>query len=346
VSPIPLGVIGCGRIAQAAHLPAVAKSEDFDFVVACDRSRKLSQGVAERYGAARAVDDPEDIFRSAEVEAVLVAVPDRFHADLVARAIAAGKHVLVEKPLATSTDEAEGLVRLADASSVVVQVGSMKRHDPGVAAASAAVAREIGQVMSFTAWYRVPVRRPDVPHFPAIIEDQDVRQAENVLKADARRGPYVLATHGSHVFDTLRYVIGEVAQVDAHHREFGGQDHLWRGTAITADGAVGSFEILANAHGEWEEGMDVYGTMGTVHLRTHVPFAKRPSDVRIYTDGEGGWRVPVFDSGDAYLHQLSAFARAVRGQAKVNPGAREGLQAVRLIDAVSASAEKGAVVTV
>lgn len=333
---IGLGVIGCGRIAQVAHLPALEKLPEFDLVAACDHSGSLAHSVGRRYRFERVVEKASAVFTDDDVQAVLISVPDRYHADLVTEALHHDKHVLVEKPLATSREETTRVIEAAAGSTAIVQIASMKRHDPGIAYAARAAATEIGAVISFNAWYRVPVRTHDIPYFPAMFVDQQVSQVEQAFKADQQRGQYVLATHGAHVFDTLRYILGDFTTVTAHHRQHG-DDHLWAGTLQTPKDGIGWFEILANVHGTWSEGLEVHGTAGTLRLRTHVPFARRPSDIQVYTDATGGWNVPVFDNGDAYVNQLQAFAAAIHGDTPPMPSLADGVAAVALLEAASIS---------
>ena len=108
MSKLNIGVIGAGRIAQAAHLPALARAEGADLVGLCDPSETLSQHVAARYEVP-GYTTVDELLAAAEVEAVIVAVPDRLHLPLASQALRAGKHVLVEKPLAATRAEAEEL---------------------------------------------------------------------------------------------------------------------------------------------------------------------------------------------------------------------------------------------
>jgi predicted dehydrogenase len=309
---------------------------DVELAIVMDRSHHIASGVAERYGIPAHTTKEDDVLHS-DVDAVLIAVPDRFHATLVEAALSAGKHVLVEKPLASSVDEAEKVVYRANEARLIVQVASMKRHDPGVRFGAAAVANDIGPLLTFTAWYRVPVvRAAESAIFPKIIDDPEVRRVENAAKT-SDRAAYVLATHGSHVFDSIRFLAGEVEWIDARHAEQDG-DHVWQGQ-IGLDGqGLGTFQILASAHGEWEEGIDLHGARGTVQIRTHVPFVRRSSNTRVYTDRDRLWREPYYAESDAYRNQLEAFAAAVRGEQAPSPTAYDGLQAVRLIDAAERSA--------
>ena len=78
------------------------------------------------------------------------------------------------------------------------------------------------------AWYRIGDLRPGIETtlFPRVYADERVRAQEAVVKADRQR--YLLATHGAHIFDTLRYLLGDVARVEARHRG-DGRDHAWAG---------------------------------------------------------------------------------------------------------------------
>jgi predicted dehydrogenase len=204
-----VALIGCGRIAQVAHLPALENAAGIELVAVCDPSRAVAEAVARRYGVASAHTDANDVLADPSVEAVIVAAPDRFHYPLARAALEAGKHVLVEKPLASTTEEASSLVALTDATGLKLQVGAMKRHDAGLQWARAFVSSTLGDARSFTAWYRIGDLRAGIEAtlFPPVIADENARGTEGGFKAD--RQQYLLATHGAHVFDTVRYLLGD-----------------------------------------------------------------------------------------------------------------------------------------
>ena len=118
-TPVRLGLIGCGRIAQVAHLPAIEKTDQVELTMVCDGNEYTANAVARRYGVPAATTDSAEVFASPDVDAVLIAVPDRFHESLVSQALAAGKHVLIEKPLAATVEECERLVAAAAESGLV-----------------------------------------------------------------------------------------------------------------------------------------------------------------------------------------------------------------------------------
>ncbi|ANZ40798.1 hypothetical protein BBK82_37220 [Lentzea guizhouensis] len=338
-SPVRLGLIGCGRIAQVAHLPALEKADGVDLLAVCDPDAAVAGAVARRYHISTVHTDAANLLADPSVEAVLVAAPDRFHFDLADAALAAGKHVLVEKPLAATVKECEQLVARVRATGLTLQVGAMKRHDPGLEFAHRFVGSRLGEIRAFHAWYRIGSTRPGVEAtlFPKVFADDARRDAESAFKADRER--YLLATHGAHVFDTVRFLLGDVRAVTAKHRGFG-RDHSWSVLLTLASGAVGTATITVDVAGDGAEGIEVFGASGQVEVRTHFPFFRRASDVRAYCDG--AVTVPVFADTDAYERQAEAFARAVRGDVAVSPDATDGLEAVRLITAVERSVVSGA----
>jgi predicted dehydrogenase len=333
-----VALIGCGRIAQVAHLPALEKATEVELVAVSDPSRAVAEAVARRYGVPSVFADARHVLAEPAVEAVIVAAPDRFHYPLARAALEAGKHVLVEKPLAPTVDEAADLVRLADRTGLKLQVGAMKRHDAGLQWARRFVEDELGDARSFTAWYRIGDLRPGIEAtlFPAVYADAEVRATEAELKAD--REPYLLATHGSHVFDTVRYLLGDVAAIGARHRG-DGRDHTWIATLELASGAIGSVAIAADVPGLPSEGIEIFGARGSLRVDTPFPFYRMASAVQAYAGG----RVvtPTLTDGDAYERQLESFAAAIRQDLAPSPDARDGLAAVQLIQATARAVESG-----
>jgi predicted dehydrogenase len=336
--PVRLALIGCGRIAQVAHLPAVEKAEGVELVAVCDPSEAVAGSVARRYGVAAVYTDQRSVWADASVEAVIVTAPDRFHHALASEALGAGRHVLVEKPLTATVPEAEDLVELVDRTGLTLQVGAMKRHDEGVRYARRFIAERLGQARSFNAWYRIGDLRPGIEAalFPPVVAEPAARQQEAGFKADRRR--YLLATHGAHVFDTVRFLLGEVASVAARHRQ-DGPDHVWQALVTTTSGAVGTVTIAADVPGLPSEGVEVFGAAGAVRAELHFPFYRRAATVHAYRDG--AVVLPTLTDGDAYRRQVEAFARAVRAGGPPEPDVRDGLAAVRLIEATATAVERG-----
>jgi predicted dehydrogenase len=126
---IGVGVIGCGEIAQLMHLPYLHELAAFRIAALCDISPGTVAGVGEHYGVAARYTDHRALLADPGVDAVVICTYD--HGAIVADALAAGKHVLVEKPLAFTPAEARPLVEAAERSGKVALVGYMKFYDPG-----------------------------------------------------------------------------------------------------------------------------------------------------------------------------------------------------------------------
>lgn len=332
---ITLGIIGCGRITQMAHLPAVHKAANVRVVAVSDPSPRLASAIGAQLGVASYTDTAELL--DLELDAVLIAVPDRLHLPLGLKAIAAGRHVLLEKPLASTSAEARQLADAAADRGVILQPGNMKRHDPAIEYAKANLAR-IGAILSLTTWYRVMKgSRAAILDtlLPPLIEDETVRRTEDAIKADA--ATYRLATHGAHVFDLMRHLGGDVDWVSAHAASRAG-DHSWHGTAGLRDGGgLASFEISASVHSEWAEGTDIYGELGHVRIRSPYAFTKLGSSAELYLEAERVARRPHFGDTNPFKRQLEAFAGAILEGQPTNPTAEDGVEAVRMIEAVSKS---------
>jgi predicted dehydrogenase len=334
-----IGIVGAGRIAQAAHLPAIDRADGVRLAALCDPSAQIVGELARRHGVP-GYSSPEELFADPAVDAVVVAVPDRLHRAVGEAALRAGKHVLVEKPLAATVEDAESLAKTAAETGLHLQVGAMKRYDPGVQFAAAAIRESIGTVFSASIWYRVmgALRPPtEATLFPALVVDDDVRAHEATFKAD--RVGYLLTTHGAHVLDGLRFLLGDPSALCAQRAQLG-SDCSWHGLARLDGGGLAQFEITASVHGEWAEGADIYGEHGSVRLRTHFPFALRASDIEVFDEASRTSTRPVFGDTNPYERQLEAFARAIRDGAPDNPSADDGLAAVRLIDVVRRSVDR------
>jgi predicted dehydrogenase len=138
--PVRIGVVGCGAIAQIQHLPNLKALRDcFEVTAVCDVSPALARHVAHRFDVPRAMTDLGALL-DAGVDAVLLCHTDPKTEAAVA-AFEAGKHVLIEKPLCFSNEEAARITAAAERAGSVGLVGYMKVYDPAFEAAQAEATR-------------------------------------------------------------------------------------------------------------------------------------------------------------------------------------------------------------
>ena len=129
-APTRIGVIGCGLIARRTHLPAYAASDDAELVAVCSGSRASAESAAAEFGVRRVHDDWRALIADPEIDAVDICAPNVLHAPIAIAASWAGKHVLVEKPMALSLAEADAMIAAAREAGRVLMVAHNLRYQP------------------------------------------------------------------------------------------------------------------------------------------------------------------------------------------------------------------------
>jgi predicted dehydrogenase len=176
-SPIRIGIVGCGEVVQIIHLPSLYMLPDlFQVTALCDVSRSVVDGVGDQWNVPRRYQDYRDLVESDAVDAVLVTNPHAFHATVTLAAIAAGKHVLVEKPMCITLREADEIIAAQQRAGVTVQVGYMRRYAPAFLQACEIVRDFIGQNALIIRQTSRVLRGSDIP--------ANVLDAGKALQAD------------------------------------------------------------------------------------------------------------------------------------------------------------------
>lgn len=138
--PVGTGFIGFGNYARAVLLPSVTKAGTADLRAVVTATGLSAVNGAEKHGFARAATDPAELFGDAGCHAVFIATRHDSHADLTARALEAGKHVFVEKPLALTEAELDRVFEAHASAGTVLTVGFNRRFAPMIVKARAAIA--------------------------------------------------------------------------------------------------------------------------------------------------------------------------------------------------------------
>jgi predicted dehydrogenase len=132
VTPVRIGIVGCGRIAQVMHLPFLGELPEFELVGLSDLSPEVLVELGARYPGAATHLDYHELLARDDVDAVAVTTPD--HAVIAEEAARAGKHVFVEKPLCFTPAEGRAVAAAVEESGVRLMVGYMRRYDPALRA--------------------------------------------------------------------------------------------------------------------------------------------------------------------------------------------------------------------
>lgn len=338
---IKVGILGCGPIAQAGHFESVTKGRNTTLHAICDVAEDLLARFAVTHGAQKTFTRYEDMLADPDLDAVIIATADAFHVPAALAALEAGKHVLCEKPLAVSVEEAETLRDEVERSGLRLQVGHMKRFDAGIQSAKAFIDTEMGQMLAFKAWYCDSTHRYAMTDAvqPLIMRSAKARKPATDPKADL--GQYYMLAHGSHLVDLARHLCGGMVEVEARHAERFGA-HCWFVDVAFANGTLGHLDLTVAVRMDWHEGFQLYGEHGSVLARIFNPWFYRSSEVDIFREATGATSRVLGADGHFYRRQLEGFADAVLNGTPV-PGAdaADGVAAVRAMAAIRQSAHEG-----
>jgi predicted dehydrogenase len=341
-----VGVLGAGPIAQFAHLESCVKARNADLYAICDAAPDLLARMSATYEPTKSYSDYEAMLADPEVEAVIVAISDSFHVSMAIRALEAGKHVLCEKPLGTSVEEVEALKQVVELTGLTLQVGHMKRFDPGIEAARDFVRDEIGELLALKAWYCDSTHRYTMTDAvqPLPVTSKLAKKPGGDPKADLRR--YFMLAHGSHLVDTARFLCGEITEVRARLSERFGA-YSWFVETSFANGTLGHLDLTVAVRMDWFEGFQLYGENGSVIAKTYNPWYFKSSDVEIFSEKDASYRRPLGADGHFFRRQLEGFADTIlTGAPQRGADIHDGLASVRAMAAIAESVRTGQAVSV
>jgi len=124
------GILGCGDVTEVKSGPALQKAARSQVVACMRRDTAKAEDYAARHQIARAYSDADELINDDEVDAVYIATPPDSHADLTIRALNAGKPVLVEKPIALTTEEADAMIAASNDKNVPLMIAYYRRALP------------------------------------------------------------------------------------------------------------------------------------------------------------------------------------------------------------------------
>ena len=332
--PLRLAIIGVGRMG-AFHARALAAAADGIAIVAvADASQASLDAVAGVVADAAVYSSVDEVFADRNVEACLIATPTPSHPAVVRSALAAGLHVLCEKPLSLDPEDSVRLGTLARDADRVLQVGFWRRFSPPwVEAREAIVADRIGRPL----FVRLSQWDADPP--PASFCDPAVSGG---LAVDC----------GVHEFDLAEWLTGleiervqawALPPVDGGLADVGDHDNLLAVLQLTG-GAVATVDLSRNARYGDDVRTEVLGSRGAVFIEILPTGRARlgPADgVALMAGSE------VDDATAAgVVNQMKAFAAAVRGADIELPGAMASARATLVAHAVQRAAATGDTVEV
>ena len=372
-----VAMIGGGFMGKA-HAMAYAAMPMFFWPAPAIPRRKLIVDVTpelaatsrDRYGFDESTHDWKAAVKRKDIDVIDIVTPNDSHAEIAIAALQAGKHVICEKPLARTGEEAKTMLDAAKAAGTIHMVAFNYRRTPAVALAKRYIEDgRIGKVLNFRGTY--------LQDWSA---DPNGPLSWRFQKKVAGSG--AVGDIGTHVIDFARYLVGEISAVNAMVHNYiptrplqsGGLDKLGasdksgagpRGDVdvddemITmlrfANGAVGSIEATRNAYGRNNYlTFEVHGTKGSICFNYErldeldVMFADDPADSRgfrtVYTGpahpyGNGLWPIPGLGTGygETKIIECHDFFEAIVSGKQPSPNFEDGYKISCIADAILAS---------
>ncbi|MBE1488708.1 Gfo/Idh/MocA family protein [Plantactinospora soyae] len=327
-----LGLIGFGYWGTnlARNLDQLAQSR-WRYLV--DASPDRRQAATELYPQVRATDDLDEVLDDDEVVAVLIATPAPSHAPLARRALAAGKHVFVEKPLAMSVADAVTLTETADRQGLVLMVGHTFEYVPAVERMREFIrAGEIGDVLYLHSQRLNLGRIQSDLHTFWSIGPHDVSIANYLLGAEPR---WVAAQGGRYLHDGVEDVmfvtVGYPDDVVAHMHVSWLDPAKTRRTTV-----VGTRRMLVYDDLKTDARLTVFD-------KGAEPLEPDGHGVRQYRLRDDAAHVPVLSTAEPLAVELGHFLDCVRTGARPRTDGWNGARVVAVLEAADASLRAGGV---
>jgi predicted dehydrogenase len=324
-----VGLLGVGAIAQVVHLPVLAQLENVELTAVCDIDEPRASAIATRFGIPHVFRDDDDVFRSDDIDAIIICSPSYLHESQAIAGLESGKHVLVEKPLALTPEAAQRVLDTAEKTGRKVMIAMNNRWRPDTMALRPfAQGGELGHIfLTRGAWLNRKMRL--------------VRPTWRHRKATAGGG--AMMDLGVQTLDLCMWMQGfpEVASVITHMHFPEGMEvedtagilvRLKSGSAISL---TVSWSLVAERDRHY---MRMLGTRGSGAI----------SPLAVYKEVETGQIIDVTPNVSlgrenlytaSYRQELSHFVAVARGE-KDEPLPREQVQIMKVVELAYRSVEE------
>lgn len=354
MSKIKIAVIGCGTIANSAHIPAYLANPDAEITYFCDIIPERADSAVEKYGCGKAVYNYKELLDSTEVDAVSVCTHNDHHSIITIDFMKHGKDVLCEKPAARILPEALEMQKVCKETGRILSIGVVNRFHDAVNYVKRMIdAGELGEVYHVYASFRAHRSIPGLG-------------GDFTTKAVSGGG--ALIDWGVHYLDLIMYCCGDPKPLTASGEAFSklGVDiknyvytNMWaedtknlNGTYDVDDSVTGIVRTsgpVVSFNGAWaqnigvsENYIDFIGDKGGVRLQYFS------ADMAIYAtkDGVLTETVPEFKATNAYRNEINSFLECARTREPNRASIDRAVLTSKIMDAVYRSSDRHAEVTI
>lgn len=321
---VRLGVIGCGIAAKNLHWPALSRLSDrFEIVAVCNHTEPKAVEFASMVGGVPWVLDHRKLLAMNDVEAVDIVLPIHLNFQVTQDALKAGKHVILEKPIAANLSDARMMLSFPRKYRRVMMVAENCRYQPLYLRAQQVLGDGLIGRAYAAIWENYGMLTGSNPY------------AQTRWRIHHRYPGGFLTDAGVHNMAVLRMLFGEITAVAGYaegiNRSIGKLDTLGM-IFDTRKGVSGSFNLFFSAAGHSERRLMIFGTKGTMVVAEGRISIKRPDqpDEQMVTEEEEG-----------FVGEFQDFYNAIRKGTKVRSSFREGARDLQVILAALEAAKSG-----
>jgi len=322
------GVLGVAKIATTKVIPAMQRGQWSEVTAIASRDLDKARAAAAKLGIAKAYGSYEAMLEDGDIDAIYNPLPNHLHVPWTIKSAERGKHVLCEKPIALSTDEARQLVAARDRTGVKIQEAFMVRTHPQWLKVKELVdGGRIGEVRSILGAFSYTNRDP-----------ANIRNRPEF-------GGGALMDIGCYLVNTSRFIFGREPLRVAGAVQRDPEMHTDRLTSILLDYGTGHAAGTCSTQMVFYQQLQIFGTSGRIELP--IPFnapPDRPTRIIVDTGADlfgGGISHIDVDVCNQYTIQGDLFSKAILDNTHVPSPLEDAVKNMACIDAIFKSAETG-----
>jgi predicted dehydrogenase len=343
MNPIRFGIVGTGAIAPF-HAKAIQSIEGAQLIGVASRTRENAQRFAQDHGASFVAADALELVRHPQIDAIAITTPSALHREPALAAIAAGKHLMIEKPIDATVEGTDEILAAAKAKGVLVGSIFQARFGDGARAIKAALDEgRFGRLVlcsAYVKWHRAP---------------SYYTGWKGKLALD---GGGAVINQAIHAVDLLQWFAGMPSEVFGWttrrvHTAIESEDTACAALKF-ASGALGTIEASTALWPGWSRRVEICGEFGSAAMEdddiSRWDFRDaRPADEKIRSTRESGAMgsgasSPMAIGFEGHLRQFEDFVAAIRENRAPIIDGYEARKAVALVRAIYESAERSTVV--
>lgn len=335
-------IVSTGRHPDRKMAPAIRQAQNADLVAVYSRDRARAEEFARKHDARAAYDSLEDLLRDSRVDVVYIAAPNHLHAPYTEMAATARKHVLCEKPMALTVEDALKMVEICSRHGVRLKVAFHLRHHPGHQEARRIVqGGSLGTVALATAMWGVGQR--------GVVFPGPRTGREKWWDHPEMAGAGAMAAYGVHCVDLLRFLLGqeviEVAAVTDAHRSERPLEYLGVMALRFRGGTLGS-AFCSRRIPDPRNDCHLFGSRGRLSVLDSLSMTLQGT---LEVNSEALTTSQTYQPPDGvgmYRRMVEAFDRVVRDDEEPDASGVDGLRGVQVMVAYAESASTGRAVRI